>query len=260
MKTKLSTLIIVFTIFSTFNSCEECKTNCEDPINTYNTSGHQISIEDSKILYNNYKNRFRDSIEAIQKRDILRKDSIFNATQYVLVNIDYLRCYLDFLEEVEKKNGSGDKDITALAIFFGARGENALWSSKTGYLNDIAREEIHKSNNNDDGNIRLPENNIDIRGRTTMFMAPTYRSKSNSIPSEPQRHIPFYIIPDNKDIDPYIGKYGNLLEYFESNNTTEAQLFTLKNNNRDDENNITTLNSEEFTDMPPKKPIIIGGN
>ena len=235
-------------------SCACVKQKSKDPIKTYKNSGHNTPVSEAKKLYINYKDRFRSSIEEIQKGEIKRENDIYKPTEYVLVNIDDLKCYLDLLEKVEQKNRDSDKKITALAIFIGARGENARIETQKGFLNENAREEALSGNYRND--TLSPINSRDIRGRITVFMAPTYRSKSNSITSESERHIPFYIKPDNEE-DPYKGNYLSLLNYFKGNLDVQKRINTQttinSKNTQDDDEGITTLILEELTDMPPKK-------
>ena len=86
-----------------------------------------------------------------------------------------------------------------------------------------------------------------------MFLAPTYRISEDSVPnieSEVQRHIPFYIQPYN-DFDPYVGDYESLIAKFGidpgARSLRQAIVVTTTTTE-------TSLNSNEFTDMPPKEP------
>lgn len=255
---KLNLFLMLLTVCTILTSCNSLKDlldrdpvndkYTENPIAKFEKSKHRISLGRSDTLYKNYNNRLREPIMKFQKRDIKRTDDEYNPTEYILINIDVLEDYLKFLREVEKKNGGNDKKITGVAVFLGAHNRDARIENKKGHFNNKATQEAKNTSNN---NPNMPSSDEDIRGRTTIFLAPTYRiseKEDKDIKSEVQRHIPFYIQP-NSESEPYKGTYINLMTKFEPNN---AKSSGRSNSNTTTE---TSLNSNEFTDMPPKKPV-----
>ncbi len=246
----------------------------ENPIEKIENSKHLISVETAKDLYDNFQTRFRDPIKKIQENvctvvkkdstcDVVRKD--YEPTKYVLINIDILENYIKLLRAVEKKKGN--KKITGVAVFFGANNMDDKVSNKPPF-NEKHGEEMacEKRIVESMGGDAVYHN--DIRGRVTIFMAPTFRlndsisKKKDSFISEVQKHVPFYIKRNIGESDPYIGSYMNLLgildskagEKFMTNLKINLKKITLSNSDT------TSLILEEFTDMPPREPIITDEN
>lgn len=253
---KLNQIVVLLLTSVILASCgcfKECveKKNCSNQIKN---SKHIIDIDYSKDLYDNYNSTFSGKIKKIQDSILTRED--YKTTKYVLVNLDTLRCYIKLLEEVEEKNG---KKITGIAIFLGANNKEELYHKKPPF-NKLHEKEINfEKNINNDGSAF----NKDIRGRITMFMAPTFRLESlNESYSEVQRHVPFYIEPYKNNPDPYKGEYINLLSlYYPSSDNNESNAASLQMY-KTSSSTVTNSNSgktslilEEFTDMPPDNPV-----
>jgi len=253
-------------------SCNDCNgKECKEPISAMENSKHLIPLSYSEKLYNNFESRFRGPIRNIQMEG---RENVadYNPTKYVLLNIETLECYLKFLKEVEKKN---DKKITGLALFFGANKMNESTLDKPGF-NKIHQEELdaQKMMSCKKRDSLMYAN--DIRGRITLFIAPTHRTNSEFTGpngevrhvSEVQRHVPFFIQPHNKELDPYKGEYTNLFTIY---NKVHASNMIQNDFTRDlsfgpspssfipEGDNVTedgtSLIFEELTDMPPKTPI-----
>lgn len=215
---------------------------CKSPTYIYENSGHAIDMETSNILYKNYNDNIKPTVEERQKAIVQRET--YEGTEYVLVSIQQLENYIKFLKHVEKQNTTkdGSNKITGIAIFLGAHDK-----SKT--LKSIP-EFNHKINNIDKMN--KPNDRLigDMRHRMTTFFAPTFRDDrakgfdSISYDSEFKRHVPFYIeytSPENV----YKGRYEYLIPYLRENliDTNEASRTT---------GGKQSLNLDEFNTMPPK--------
>ncbi|MGB0879316.1 MAG: hypothetical protein ACPGTO_01975 [Polaribacter sp.] len=251
---KLNQILMLLITCIILTSCDSLKglldknpiDNKYDPIANFENSKHKITLEQSKKLYNNYNDRLRDTIMKFQKEDIPREN--YNPTKYVLINIETLENYLKFLREVEKKNGGKDKKITGVAVFLGAQSDTARIENKAAF-NKLDEEEKAKRREQrveEDSEEVLSDE--DIRGRITVFLAPTYRINKN-VKSEVQKHIPFYIQPYN-DLDPYVGYYESLMEKFTSAENNKKSLMRMQTTTSTTE---TSLNSNEFTNKPPRQ-------
>lgn len=226
-------------------------TSCKNAISTYENSKHRIDLERSKELYKNYNDHIKPAVEFKQKERINRESVLnpngdYNPTEYVLMNIDTLKCYIKFLEAVEKKNG---QKITGIAVFLGANNSNELIKHKAPF-NAIMKEEFI---NNNDGIDNMAAN-ADVRGRMTNFLAPTYRDETRDYNTEVERHQPFYIQPSNATGDKYKGTYINLINYLKSNQDGVNGLILNQMPSNSNSNSGTSLNQNEFNQMPPKKP------
>lgn len=218
-----------------------------DPIAHFENSNHRISLDQSEALYANFQSRFSTSIERIQLQDVNRANENYDPTEYVLVNIDTLQAYIDFLKAVEKKNGGGDKKITGIAFFLGANDKNKTLADKKSSFNEL--DAIDWSTmTKDTGEIPLGEQ--DIRGRITTFMVPTFRTNNSNSKTEVARHIPFYISPKTAN-DPFVGDYKSLLERFDSSKNAKASLWSSFSSVLLEG---TSLSANEFTNIPPNKP------
>jgi hypothetical protein len=259
-------VLLIFTAIS-LTSCgtlkivqDNCIGTCTDGIASYEKSdSHKITLERSQNLYNNYSEKIKPAIKTAQEFNIARTVTIgeeYKPTEYVIIDKKTLKCYLKFLEEVEQKNkkaGSTHSEITGVAVFLGANGPNELLVNKTAALNpqmSKERKEMSKYRTSENATLPVPLEE-DIRGRLTMFLAPTYY---DGIPgdslSEEQRHVPFFIKAPNAN-EPYVGIYSNLLTKFEQMHEIEKsgiKMMVVQSGTD------TSLNLDEFTQMPPKKP------
>ena len=86
-----------------FTSCKTPSYVYKKPSYIYENSGHAISMKKSRNLYKNYKNNIREKVEEIQD-NIISRDKKFEGTKYVLVSIQQLESYIQFLKQVEKEN------------------------------------------------------------------------------------------------------------------------------------------------------------
>lgn len=256
MKKRILKAVLLLTT-GYFISCGCDNGNCKDPIATIEKSNHLISVSYSDTLYNNFKDRFREPIKSIQSKALEGRQN-YDPTRYILINKETLECYLEFLNEIEKKKGN--QKITGVAVFLGANKMNESILEKPGF-NSIHEKELDQERDrvvNDQSTMNVQS---DIRGRITIFMAPTYRLSDSALKkmgmnseglSEVQRHVPFYIQPTNKEKDPYKGRYKNLLPIYEPYENIIANTIYQTDSLTGDE---TSLILEELTDMPPRKPL-----
>jgi len=274
-------------------SCEEsnnCIETCDNGIENFMKSNHKITLKRSKELFKNYQDSIQPYIKAYQENKNYREKTIatlnfekkliskfqnepspdldeatdlskgYQPTNYVLVNIETLKCYLKFLEEVEKEN---QQKITGLALFLGANGEGERLENMTGHFNNKMKEErklLKEKNSNLEPKSPIPTEE-DISERLTMFFAPTYYiGDENPDLLEEQRHIPFFI-KNPKDSQPYVGDYESLIKYFNGDISisNESEFYENTNNNSNfkvtnffDSSTGTSLSLDEFTQMPPK--------
>lgn len=212
---------------------------CKTPDYVYEKSGHAIDLDKSKNLYKNYKTNVLPAVNTTQK-DRLNRDK-YNGTEYVLVSIQQLENYIKFLKYVEKQN---NQKITGIAIFLGAHSDSMTLDSLPKFNHNIkSYEKMNQKNDRQEG---------DMRGRTTMFFAPTYRDKNTiSIDGTPyenefERHIPFYLTKTELD-NKYKGTYTNLYRYLK--NIIPAEF----NTGIRSVGEPTSLNANEFNSMPPKQ-------
>lgn len=250
LKKQYLVLIGVVLLFSSCKSlfistCSE--KGCENPIAEYKNSDHAITLEETIGLKKNYDNRFKEVIREIQTNDTIRKnsDEIYNPTEYLWISMEDLKCYINFLEAVEKKNIE-QPDISGIAINLGAY--NLAYEAK-------------KTNN---------ENSIlkkgDYRGRLNVFFSPTYAV--DSLPwNDISRHKPFYI--NYTGSDRFQGTYKLLSDIYEGeeeyneivvNNKKPNSLKNMKIANGFQQNssnlkrssNDQSLNYNELNAIPPK--------
>ncbi|MFS4493047.1 hypothetical protein [Maribacter sp. 2308TA10-17] len=238
-----------------------CIGTCADGIANYEKTGsHKITLERSRNLYNNYNEKIKPAIKTVQEFNIERTVTIgeeYQPTDFVIIKKEVLECYLKFLKEVEQKNkeaGSAHSEITGVAVFLGANGPNELLINKTSAFNDQMRKErqaMRNARTRESDTLPVPLDE-DIRGRLTMFLAPTYYdSIAEESLSEEQRHVPFFIKADNAN-EPYVGEYSNLLVKFHQMNMNAISRSS--NRSASGSGTDTSLNLDEFTQMPPKKP------
>lgn len=239
----------------------DCIGSCIDGTTAFEKSKHRIELSRAKQLYYNYNDSIKPAIKKVQEKLVKRhtisdKDG-YKPTEYVLINIETLKCYLKFLEEVEKKNrdaGKTNSEITGIAVFLGANGPNeTLWNKEASFNDKMLKErsQIKQRNAKVDPKLPVPMDE-DIRWRLTTFLAPTfYDNEKDSKLSESQKHVPFFIeAPDSSK--PYVGKYMSLLNKFEkmkNDDESGIQMMVIKTGTD------TSLNYDEFTQMPPKKTI-----
>ena len=251
-----------------------CIGTCVDGEKNFIESHHRIKLSKAKKLYDNYNEKIKPAIKTVQQKNI-RRDTTRNQddrlneykpTEYVLINIETLKCYLKFLEEVERKNKDARKTnskITGIAVFFKANNDDELLIEKPDFYGKKAKINYEEGKEKPtSANVPLDE---DIRGRLGIFLAPTFRDNSDRYTFEEQRHQPFYIQADAGQSDIYQGTYLPLLDYFSgAAKITEETNMDLKGYGNyenyksfvklNQANNNTTLILEEFTQMPPKKP------
>ena len=244
---------IVLLALLLFRTCEEkdCTLNQEEVLNTYINSRHTISMNQTKDLLNNYKERFIPKIKEIQidpGNGEVRPDYL--PTEYSLIPIQKLKDYINFLEVLQEKNPN--QIISGVAINFGAYNLNLN-------INDKSTE----------SNLKDPKRIGDYKGRLTTVFTPTYYDKNIKSEYDAEKHIPFYIAFDDES-DKFKGTFIPLSTYIDS--TTNQQAAVLNKNNK---NHIAQANSfpnfsltkttvikenkqsvamNEFTDMPPRKP------
>lgn len=235
-----------------FTSCKTPSYVYKKPSYIYENSGHAISMKKSRNLYKNYKNNIREKVEEIQD-NIISRDKKFEGTKYVLVSIQQLESYIQFLKQVEKENKN---EVTGIAIFLGAHSKTMEMDSIPMFNSKRKNYENLKQKNDRTG---------DMRNRISIFLAPTFRDNENKFNdnynNEFERHIPFYVEYKNpKNV--YLGDYKPLLPYLEGeielttnalNNSFQRASLVQTINNSNSVIGSTSLNADEFNVMPPKK-------
>lgn len=222
--------------------CKNCSVNEKEAIETYINSRHTISMSDTKSLYENYRDRFKGPIATIQTEAVERDgEGEYLPTEYSIVPIIKIKAYLSFLDSLQKKNPS--YKISGIAINLGA------------YSIDKSVENDRSSENDILDPIRMG----DYKGRITTFLTPTYYNEDDTVSIYGvERHIPFYIKYDNEK-DKFKGTYMPLKDYFEPESGKNDQQFYNKSAVIEDpivtgDEGAQSAASNEFTDMPPKKP------
>lgn len=152
--------LLIFTLLFIFFSCENKKNN--EALNEVVTPSQIISIDQAVEM----KDAYLDSLG----RPVLGKYSTeeveFDPTLFAFIELDSLKQYVKYLEEVEKLN---DKKISGIRIYFAA------------YPNKEVMQSTGKA----------PK----YKGKNTFFFAPTMEVEPNEWGREyPNlRNIPFYI-------------------------------------------------------------------
>lgn len=213
---------------------------CKSPIEVYEQSGHDISLERSKKLYDNYNSNIKDAVEQRQKK-LLKRTEEYKGTEFVVLSIQQLEHYLRFLKSVENKNKSNENNkITGIAVFIGAYNDDEKLENLPKFNANIRNyEEMNQPNTGYDG---------DIRQRMTVFLAPTYRNDDKNIRTEFERQTPFYIQANNAK-KPYSGEYKDLWLLLKKGTSPKA---SRSDSSTNDSSTNTSLNANEFHSMPPK--------
>jgi len=238
-------LILALLLFRECQSNKNCNLNEEEVINTFVNSRHTISIAETKSLYSNYKNRFIPKIKEIQVdpgNGIVRNDYL--PTEYSLIPLQKLKDYINFLDILQEKNPN--QIISGIAVNFGAY--------------DLGVEFKDQRSTPLIDPIRIG----DYSGRLTTFFTPTFYNDSIVSDYDADKHIPFCIDYDNAS-DKFKGTYVSLRDYIdtESDDPTIPQPQLMQTNsptNNSEDDDLQSVSSNEFTDMPPKKPNLNGGN
>lgn len=215
----------VFMVLCTFGSCQ---INNKD----FMSSPHRISLEKAKQLKNNHQEGINPILAEFQNRRIDR-EQLFEPTEYVWVSLEDLKNYISMLETVAELN---NQPISGIAINFGAYS-----------LDKDVSTDSEKS----------PERIGDYRGRTTVFLNPTFYQVDSNVINPLMNHKQFYIVPESSDnelIGTYIpienwGKLGNMIE-IQKTMIGGNDLQITKESSVDDG---TSLAMDELNSMPPKK-------
>lgn len=248
-------LVVALLFCYCITQCNSNCTNksCKSGIEFYERSQHRIGLQRADTLFSNYNYKdgnFKDVLSAMQLNKTSRVNNEYNTTEYVLINMETLKCYINFLEEVEAEN---DQKITGIAMFLGAENENATY-------NNLPFNDIQFNNGVLDVQPSDLVSNKDMKNRMTIFLAPTFEDMdSTRVYNDPiQKHQPFYIEP-NSSSNKYQGKYSRLLDYF--NRLPEPQKMVIRGNSDDTDDDTmknstsgiggTSLALDELHTVPP---------
>lgn len=140
-----------------------------------------ISLEKAIQMKNEYQNVIAPLIENGRNTP---NDSSYQATEFAFLELDSLKKYIRFLDEVKHLN---DRDISGVRIYFAAYNGT---------------------------------NSTTYPGRETFFIAPTMKVASTEASAEFPiiNHVPFYIKP-NDAAQPLVGTYTEINGLKRSSNT-----------------------------------------
>ncbi|MGB1309038.1 MAG: hypothetical protein ACPG6B_09020 [Oceanihabitans sp.] len=238
-----------------FRTCDanNCSLNEQEVISTYVDSRHTITMQQTKELQLNYKNRFIPEIKKLQEdpgNGEVRPDYL--PTEYSLIPLQKLKDYINFLEVLQEKNPN--QTITGVAINFGAYNLNKSATNKS-------KESAEKD----------PKQKGDYRGRMTTFFTPTFYNGEIDSEYDAEKHTPFYIDYDDESdkfkgtfvaLDTYTqtstGELQNNLSNKANTKVLEASsipnfISMLKRKSTKKRANAQSAAMNEFTDMPPKR-------
>lgn len=184
-----------------------------------------ISVEQAVTM----KKEYDSTIAPLIKEAKSTKGEDYNATQYAYIELDSLKKYIAFLDEVQRKNPK--QKITGIRIYYAAY-------PKVRPSNFIINEDLKL-------------------GRETFFFAPTMLANNPKLSIEQNKRIylknvPFSIKPTNPKKDKYIGDYKiikDLLNTNDANFELPSTMSTMKSTVVDD----TSLIMNDLYVCPPPK-------
>lgn len=152
-----------------------------------------ISVNQAVTMKKEYDSTIAPLIEDAKSTNTEK----YNATQYAYVELDSLKKYIAFLDEVQRKNPK--QKITGIRIYY------------------AAYPKVKPSN------FKVKED--DKLGRETFFLAPTMLANNSGLSLEQNKRIylknvPFSIKPTNPSKDKYIGDFkiiNDLLNIYDVN-------------------------------------------
>lgn len=169
MKNKMQAIIAMGITSFLLISCNPPK---EDVVKV--TEPHNIiPVQQAITMKKNYQGSIAQWIEKMNSTQ-----EPYLATEYMYIELDSLKNYISFLEQVEKDN---DREISGLRIYFGQYS-----SAASGFKGEYP-------------------------GRETVFIAPTMPLDESNLTDEQKqmpklRNIPFYIRP-NSSADKFVGSF-----------------------------------------------------
>ncbi|MBL4662587.1 MAG: hypothetical protein JKY22_03285 [Flavobacteriaceae bacterium] len=189
---KPNKLIIILIFICTISSCSVFK--------EYEDSGMSLSHAKAKEMYLAYNDGLNSLIK-INRNKVMQangkaSDSDYLPTESAWISMERLRLYVEFLNELERKNG---EEISGVHIVFARLGtEDALL-----YPEKSSTSESVAENSN-------PRRIGDYRSRNTLYFAATIRVDS-ILGDEIEKHKAFYIKPkDTTWKNKYIGEFKPL--------------------------------------------------
>ncbi|MFC4739697.1 hypothetical protein ACFO3U_06785 [Flavobacterium ponti] len=170
MKIRTIATVILFSTLLYLNSCKP--ESAEENLGSIKEPSQIISVEQAVEM----KDTYQDTIGKLIKENFSIPEREYDPTLFAFIELDSLKQYIAYLEEVERLN---DKKISGIRVYFAAYPDSLKNSSKS---------EAYKN-------------------RETFFFAPTMEVEPNEWGREyPNlRNIPFYIEPSGKN--KLIGKF-----------------------------------------------------
>lgn len=170
MKIRTIVTVILFSTLFFLNSCKPER--AEENLGNSKEPSQIISIEQAIEM----KNTYQDTIGSLIKENNSTPEREYDPTLFAFIELDSLKQYIAYLEEVERLN---DKKISGIRVYFAAYPDT---------LKNSTKPQIY-------------------RNRETFFFAPTMEVEPNEWGREyPNlRNIPFYIEPSGKN--KLIGKF-----------------------------------------------------
>ncbi|WP_338378558.1 hypothetical protein [uncultured Flavobacterium sp.] len=162
---KIRTIVTVI-LFSTLFFFNACKPESSEEILNVKAPSQIISVEQAVEM----KKTYQDTIGNLIKLNNSTPEEEYDPTLFAFIELDSLKQYIAYLEEVERLN---DKKISGIRVYFAAYPSTSKSNNK---------EPLYKS-------------------RETFFFAPTMEVAPNEWGREyPNlRNIPFYIEPTGKN-------------------------------------------------------------
>lgn len=132
-----------------------------------------IPIEQAVEMRNEYHTHVKTSIESA-------RGSGYQATDFAWIDLATLKEYVEKLEEIQKVN---DEKVSGVRIYFSAYPNSSTFACDRSA-------------------------NVDLPGRETIFMVPTFQVASTPISQQYENleHLPFCISPSDSS-DPYKGDF-----------------------------------------------------
>ena len=206
--------MVIFLIV--FYSCDKKEKTEIEMTSEVKTPSQIISIDQAIEM----KNSYQDSIGSLIMENFSTNESEYDPTLFAFIELDSLKQYIAYLEEVERLNA---KKISGVRIYF------AAYPNKDKF-NSTNKAPIYK-------------------GRETFFFAPTMTVEPNEWGREyPNlKNIPFYIEPSGKN--KLIGKYKAIDKLLCKNDSRPINT----QNDTIIETDKTSLILNEFQLTPPPK-------
>ncbi|MEM7086784.1 MAG: hypothetical protein AAF489_11410 [Bacteroidota bacterium] len=176
----------------------------KEAILAYETSGHQISIEQAEKMYNNYNTIIKPPIEELQRNR--HNDTTYQVTDYAFVSIKDLKHYIALLEKVEKLNPYQPK-VSGIVISFGAYDMDYDPNDASDQVEIVGGDD--NEDDDDEAFIGRPDKYGIYGGRLTTMLAPTYYDDDPKLAGKDEifRHRAFYIAKDPNGNNKYTGTY-----------------------------------------------------